>query len=254
MNSTKSAVNRLTSSLSDSTTHTPAYKEVAVSMQVLPEVEESPLPRNNSRFGHPTPQRGVQVERKWRRSDYSVPGPPLVQIRIPQKQEWNAMAHPIALDLPVRDPRVELQRRLEDAPAEHAAALLAGYEVLQGLNDSGALDLVRGALGSRDKVLGVAVDAAESPRSIRAIRNLLLLGNMLSEIDPEVLKVLTQTGPEALKSMVCKPERPGLWRLIKDFLWNKDFRYGLAGVNTMLEVFGRRLSAAKCSDKNSAAR
>ena len=46
------------------------------------------------------------------------------------------MAHPIALDVPVRDPRIELQRRLEDAPAEHAAALLAGYEVLQGLQDT----------------------------------------------------------------------------------------------------------------------
>lgn len=164
------------------------------------------------------------------------------------------MAQPIALDMPVRDPRIELQRRLEDAPAEHAEALLAGYEVLQGLQDSGALDLMRGALGSRDKVLGVAVQAADTPPSIRAIRNLVLLSNMLGEIDPEVLRVLTQTGPVALKLMICKPERPGLWRLIKDFLWNKDFRHGLAAVNTMLEVFGRSLSAARCPDKDSAVR
>jgi formate dehydrogenase major subunit len=87
MNSTDSPVNRLTSSLSDPVTHTPAYKEVAVNMQVLPEVDASPLPRNNPRFGHPTPQRGVQVERKWQRSDYSVPGTPLVQIQLPRKQE-----------------------------------------------------------------------------------------------------------------------------------------------------------------------
>ncbi len=87
MNSTESPVNRLTSSLSDPATHTPAYKEVAVSLQVLPEVDESPLPRINHRFGHPTPQRGVGVERKWRRSDYSVPGGPLVQVRIQRKQE-----------------------------------------------------------------------------------------------------------------------------------------------------------------------
>jgi uncharacterized protein YjgD (DUF1641 family) len=159
------------------------------------------------------------------------------------------MARPIALDVPVRDPRFELQRRLQDAPAEHAEALLAGYEVLQGLQDSGALDLMRGALGSRDKVLDVAVQAGASRQSIRAIRNLLLLSNMLGEIDPEVLRVLTQTGPVALKAMVCKPERPGLWRLIKDFLWNKDFRHGLAAVNTMLEVLGRSLSGAKCSDR-----
>ena len=58
-----------------------------MSLQVLPEVDESPLPRNNHRFGHPTPQSGVQVERKWQRSDYSIPGSPLVQIRIQRKQE-----------------------------------------------------------------------------------------------------------------------------------------------------------------------
>jgi len=87
MNSTESPVNRLTSSRSDPATHTPAYKELAVSLEVLPEVDESPLPRSNHRFGHPTPQRGVEVERKWRRADYSVPGSALVQIRVRRKQE-----------------------------------------------------------------------------------------------------------------------------------------------------------------------
>jgi formate dehydrogenase major subunit len=87
MNSTQSPVNRLTSSHSDPITHTPAYKETAVLLQVLPEVDESPLPRINSRFGHPTPQQGVQVERKWSRSDYSVPGNGLVQIQIHRKRE-----------------------------------------------------------------------------------------------------------------------------------------------------------------------
>jgi len=87
MNSTQSPVNRLTSSNSDPITHTPAYKETAVRLQVLAEVVESPLPRINYRFGHPTPQQGVQVERKWSRSDYSVPGNGLVQIQIHRKQE-----------------------------------------------------------------------------------------------------------------------------------------------------------------------
>jgi hypothetical protein len=42
------------------------------------------------------------------------------------------MARPIPLELPERDPREELLSRLEKAPAEHAAAILAGFEVLQG--------------------------------------------------------------------------------------------------------------------------
>ena len=153
------------------------------------------------------------------------------------------MAQPIPINVPVRDPRIELHARLQNAPAQHVEALLAGYEVLQGLHDSGTLDFMRGALSSRDKVLGVAVQTAESPQAVRAIRNLLLLSNMLGEIEPEVLKSFTQAVPLALNTMVRKPERPGLWTLIKDFLWNPDFRHGLAAANTMLEVLGRSLSS-----------
>jgi formate dehydrogenase major subunit len=86
MNSVEAPVNRLTSSRSDPVTHTPAYKEAAVRMRVLPELDESPLPRTNHRFGHPTPQRGVEVERKWKRRDYSLPGSRLVQVRIQRKE------------------------------------------------------------------------------------------------------------------------------------------------------------------------
>jgi len=81
MNSVESPVNRLTSSHTDPVTHTPAYKEASVHLRVLAEVGESPLPRMNHRFGHPTPQHGVEVERKWKRPDYRVPGNGLVQIQ-----------------------------------------------------------------------------------------------------------------------------------------------------------------------------
>jgi formate dehydrogenase major subunit len=74
MNSTESPVNKLTSSHTDPITHTPAYKEASVRMEVLPELGESPLPRTNHRFGRPTPQNGVEVERKWARADYHPPG------------------------------------------------------------------------------------------------------------------------------------------------------------------------------------
>jgi formate dehydrogenase major subunit len=74
MNSVESPVNRLTSSHTDPVTNTPAYKETSVRLNVLPEVGESPLPRINFRFGRPTPQSGVEVERKWKRADYAPPG------------------------------------------------------------------------------------------------------------------------------------------------------------------------------------
>jgi formate dehydrogenase major subunit len=83
MNSVESPVNRLTSSHTDAQTHTPAYKETSVNMQILPEpLGDSPLPRFNHRFGHPTPQNGVEVRRKWKRADYRPPdGVQLVQLQ-----------------------------------------------------------------------------------------------------------------------------------------------------------------------------
>jgi formate dehydrogenase major subunit len=74
MNSSEEPVNRLTSSHTDMATHTPAYKETAVKMRVLERRGDGPLPRSNSRWGTPTPQRGVEVERKWKRADYRQPG------------------------------------------------------------------------------------------------------------------------------------------------------------------------------------
>jgi len=81
MNSVEEPVNRLTSSYTDKITHTPAYKETSVHLQVLGQKGADPLPRTNSRNGHPTPQNGVEVERKWKRADYRQPGNGLVQIK-----------------------------------------------------------------------------------------------------------------------------------------------------------------------------
>jgi formate dehydrogenase major subunit len=80
MNSTEIVVNRLTSSHTDAATDTPAFKEASVRMDVLADVGESPLPRINSRFGHPTPQKGVEVERKWKRPDYRIPGTQFLRV------------------------------------------------------------------------------------------------------------------------------------------------------------------------------
>jgi formate dehydrogenase major subunit len=74
LNSVKEPVNKLTSNFTDRDTHTPAFKETAVNMTVLPEQGENPLPRRNFRYGKRTPQTGVEIERKWARSDYRIPG------------------------------------------------------------------------------------------------------------------------------------------------------------------------------------
>ena len=74
MNSILEPVNKLTSSHLDRATHTPAFKELSVQMTVLNEEGPNPLPRENFRWGHRTPQEGVEVEAKWQRADYYEPG------------------------------------------------------------------------------------------------------------------------------------------------------------------------------------
>jgi formate dehydrogenase major subunit len=75
-------VNILTGTHMDTATNTPAYKETAVKMEVLPEQGDDPLMKVNFRnTGKRTPQMGVEIERKWKRVDYRFPGAPkLVQI------------------------------------------------------------------------------------------------------------------------------------------------------------------------------
>jgi uncharacterized protein YjgD (DUF1641 family) len=151
------------------------------------------------------------------------------------------MSHPIPLELPARDPRTELQARLQQAPLEHAEALLSAYEVLQGLHERGVLELARGALASKDRLTEILVETAKDPRSIRTIRNALILTKILGDMEPELVEGLAQSLPEAIaatKSYGSEP--PGFWGILKKFN-QRDFRRGLLLVNSMLEAFGRNL-------------
>ncbi len=84
MTSSEHAVNFLTSNVVDPDTHTPAYKEVAVRMEKLGATGKRPLPATHSRYGNPTPQRGVEVERKWDRPDYALPVLPRPPVGYPR--------------------------------------------------------------------------------------------------------------------------------------------------------------------------
>jgi formate dehydrogenase major subunit len=64
------AVNYLTGSHHDHITHTPAYKETSVYMDVVKQHGEAPIVKGNFRLGNPNPQKGVLVEEKWKRTDY----------------------------------------------------------------------------------------------------------------------------------------------------------------------------------------
>ncbi|HEY9127910.1 MAG TPA: DUF1641 domain-containing protein [Acidobacteriaceae bacterium] len=118
------------------------------------------------------------------------------------------MAQPIQIETSKRDPKRELLARLEAAPAEHAAALLESYELLQTLHESGVLAIARGALGAGSKIVDVAAGAANTPESIRAIRNTILLSKILGSIDPELLGRLAIAASETFGSAKSLPAQP----------------------------------------------
>ncbi|KHF34913.1 putative formate dehydrogenase [Paenibacillus sp. P1XP2] len=66
----ETAVNLLTGGAVDVRTHTPAYKQTRVRMQILNVKGASPLPLSNPRNKKRHPQNGVEVHRKWSRPDY----------------------------------------------------------------------------------------------------------------------------------------------------------------------------------------
>jgi uncharacterized protein YjgD (DUF1641 family) len=149
------------------------------------------------------------------------------------------MAEPIPLKLPPRDPREALFRRLENAPHEHAEALLATYDVLQGLHDRGVLEVVKGALGSSEKVLQILVDTANTPQAIRGIRNLMILAKLADTINPALLEGLERAVPEGLAE-AQKPKPMGLWHVFKKVNSQGARRVMIAGAS-ILESLGKSL-------------
>src|SRR5207302_7245329 len=102
------------------------------------------------------------------------------------------MAQPIAFHPPAKSAPAHMER-LRNAPAEHADAILSAYELLQILHDRGVLNLLRGLVGGGDELIGTITAAVDTPESIRAIRNFLLLTKFFAGIPPDALNSLVNT-------------------------------------------------------------
>jgi uncharacterized protein YjgD (DUF1641 family) len=157
------------------------------------------------------------------------------------------MAQPIPLEIPPRNPRAELRSRLQQAPEEHAEAVLAAYEVLQELHNRGVLDIMRGALAASDEILEKVVDNVKTPEAIRAIRNLLFWRQILGSIEPEWFKGIFQAIPEGIAQATAERDQPvSIFRLFRR-LTSKDSLRGLAAAVDFLQAFGRHLHSAENS-------
>ena len=148
------------------------------------------------------------------------------------------MAAPLAFKPEPVDPQKELMRRVEEAPREHAEALLAAWDLLEASHQKGILDMAHGVIGGRDIIAGKLAEAANTPDGINVVRNMLALGRIVASLDPEMLYKVSRTldrNPPRIPSAQEKP--PSLLSLFRQFR-AEDTRRGLAYGLDLLAVVG----------------
>jgi len=137
------------------------------------------------------------------------------------------------------DSRLDLVRRIESAPREHAEAILEAYDVLQRLHNTGALALVTGLLGAEDTVIDKVTDVVSSKQAVTALRIAMILGNVLTSIDADRVHA-------AVKE--AETRTPSLWKLLRTAC-SKEVRRAAGLGLSLAQIFGASLLARKSSGR-----
>jgi uncharacterized protein YjgD (DUF1641 family) len=156
--------------------------------------------------------------------------------------------------------REELRRRLDQASAENAEALLALWKLLEAAHQHHVLEIATGAIASSADIITRLADAGATEPAIRGIRNVLLLSELLGSLDPEALHALvkhlppvtTQAAAEfkaaAASSTAVKAAEadkpPSLWQIFRR-LTSEDSRRALGLIAGLTAALGRSLRPAK---------
>jgi uncharacterized protein YjgD (DUF1641 family) len=150
------------------------------------------------------------------------------------------MANPIAFTPAPADPHLELMRRLNAAPREHAEALLVAYDILQKAHDEGILDTVHGMISARDTIFATLARYAKTPEGIAGIRNLLAGLKILTALDPETLDEFSRSVAAATAEHKHEQKPPSLFQIAKRAT-SEDGRRGLSFMTLLLTHLGRAL-------------
>ncbi|MGC8548376.1 MAG: DUF1641 domain-containing protein [Acidobacteriaceae bacterium] len=149
------------------------------------------------------------------------------------------MAKPIEFRPSEQNPRDEIQRRLADAPIEHAEALLACYKLIEEAHNSGTLELLRGLLAAQDTVITHASKMFAAPEAAVAIRNGFVLIQLLGRIDPQKLSAVLE-GVTAATAQASGQSVPSLFSILGQAT-SPDTRRALQVGIAALEAAGKVL-------------
>ncbi|MGB9415639.1 MAG: hypothetical protein WCB58_04930 [Acidobacteriaceae bacterium] len=127
------------------------------------------------------------------------------------------MAKPVAYRVfTPPDAREELKRKIDEAPAEHADAILSGYRLLEQAHESGTLELLRGALAAQDSIINHVVGLVSEPEMMNGLRNLIVLGKVLGNVNNQTIetaidgddKVKRRHAPPSLFTLASRMNTP----------------------------------------------
>jgi uncharacterized protein YjgD (DUF1641 family) len=135
--------------------------------------------------------------------------------------------------------RNDLIRRVEQAPVEHAEAVLAAYDLLERLHEKGMIELLNGVLAAGDTVVERVVDLISSREMITALRMVLMLSNLMNSINPDELHAVISNADK---------ETPSLFAIGKQAA-SKDARRGMAAAVSLLELLGKALLSQQSGSK-----
>ena len=135
------------------------------------------------------------------------------------------------------DSRLDLVRRIESAPREHAEAVLEAYDVLQRLHDTGALALVSGLLSAENTVIDKVSDVVSSKQAVTMLRIAMILGGALTSIDADRVHAAVAE---------AETSTPSLWQIFRAAT-SKEVRKALGLGVALARIFGASLLARKGS-------
>jgi uncharacterized protein YjgD (DUF1641 family) len=138
------------------------------------------------------------------------------------------------------DSREDLIRRIEQAPAEHAEAILAAYDVLQKLHEKNVLNLISGLLSAGDTVVDHLTDIISSKEATGALRIMLMFANILKSVDPDKLSaVINEAGKKEVSLLSIGKQAA-----------SKDARRALSTAVGLLNVLGEALEKQHSDNKH----
>jgi uncharacterized protein YjgD (DUF1641 family) len=133
------------------------------------------------------------------------------------------------------DSRGDLIRKVEQAPVEHAEAVLEAYELLQKLHEKGMLQLLTGLLSAGETVVNHVVGIISSEQAVTATRLGLMMVNLLGSIDADKIGAALAQGSK---------EPPSLLAIGKQAT-SKEARRAMAVGLGLLTAFGEALEKSK---------